>query len=254
MTETPEQFNERVRSDIIKRAALSIKSKNRQPYGADPDAGLKHVTRLVQRNNAFRTQKGRGFSRAPKKAMLSRGSQFMWEGAKAPQTRGGRRAHPPKADRSHEEEINNKERRKAIRSGIAATADEEAVSKNHRFDGELPLVDDEVEGFESTSDLREHLEDLGLEEELERCGVRTVRAGRGTSRGRKYSTRKGPLLVVEDSSKVSDAVSNIPGVEVSTVENLNAELLSHGGRPGRLAVWSEAAVEKLEEDDLFMDR
>jgi large subunit ribosomal protein L4e len=253
MTDLPVQFQERVRPDIIKRADLSIKSKNRQPYGADPQAGLKHVTRLIKRNNAFRTQKGRGFSRTPKKAMLSRGSQFMWEGGEAPNTRGGRRAHPPKADHDFEEEINSKERRKAIRSAISASIDEEEIQKNHHYDGELPIRVEGLEEFEKTSELVEELEDLGLEEELDRCGERKVRAGRGTTRGRKYRTRTGPLLVVADDDGVFQAAGNIPGVDVSRVENLNAELLSHGGRPGRLCVWSEAAIEKLEEEQLFVD-
>ena len=112
----PTQFDERVRPDIVKRAVLSIQSKNRQPYGADPEAGLKHVTRLNQRNNAFRGQKGKGMSRVPRKALLARGEQFYWVGAESPNTVGGRRAHPPKAEKDFTEEINKKERRKAIRS------------------------------------------------------------------------------------------------------------------------------------------
>jgi large subunit ribosomal protein L4e len=253
MTDLPVQFQERVRPDIIKRADLSIKSKKRQSYGADPRAGLKHVTRLIKRNNAFRTQKGRGFSRTPKKAMLSRGSQFMWEGGEAPNTRGGRRAHAPTAEKDFSENINDNERRKAIRSAIAASADADEVQKNHHYEGDVPLVESDLESFERTSELKEHLEDLGLEEELERCGVRKVRAGRGTSRGRKYRTRQGPLLVVAEDDGIFDAASNIPGVEVSLVENLNAELLSHGGRPGRLCVYSESALEKLDEEQLFVD-
>lgn len=253
MTDLPVQFHERVRPDIVKRADLSIKSRKRQSYGADPEAGLKHVTRLIKRNNAFRTQKGRGFSRTPKKAMLSRGSQFMWEGAEAPNTRGGRTAHAPKAEKDFSEEINDKERRKAIRSAIAATADEEKVQQNHRYEGDLPIVESGIESVEKTSELREHLEEIGLEEELERCGERKVRAGKGANRGRKYTTRQGPLVVVAEDDGVFQAASNIPGVEVLRVENLNAEILSHGGRPGRLCVWSETAIERLEEEQLFVD-
>ncbi|MFB6244873.1 MAG: 50S ribosomal protein L4 [Candidatus Nanohaloarchaea archaeon] len=250
----PVQFDERVRPDIVKRAVLSIQSKNRQDYGADPESGLKHVTRLNQRNNAFRTQKGRGMSRAPKKAMMSRGSQFHWVGAEAPHTRGGRTAHPPKAEKDFKEEINDRERRKAIRSAIAATTDEELVSEKHRYDGELPLVSDSIESVEKTQELEKHLEDLGLEEELERSGEKSVRGGRGTSRGRKYRRRTGPLVVVSEVGGIVDAASNLAGVEVSLVENLNAELLAPGAEPGRLTVWSESAVEKLEQEDLFVDR
>ncbi|MFB6147394.1 MAG: 50S ribosomal protein L4 [Candidatus Nanohaloarchaea archaeon] len=250
--ELPVQFDERVRPDIVKRAVLSIQSKNRQAYGSDPEAGLKHVTRWKKRNNAFRTQKGRGQSRTPRKIMLNRGSQFMGEGAEAPNTRGGRRAHAPKADKDWTEEINDKERRKAIRSAIAASNDEELVSEKHDYDGDLPIVDD-FEDIEKTSELQERLEELELGDELERASEKKVRAGRGANRGRKYRTKTGPLLVVTGESDAVKAASNLPGVDVSRVENLNAELLAPGAQPGRLVVWSEDALEKMEEEDLFLD-
>ncbi|WP_414836849.1 50S ribosomal protein L4 [Candidatus Nanohalococcus occultus] len=251
MTDLPKQFNERVRPDIVKRAVLSIQSKNRQSYGSDRDAGLKQVTRIKQRSNAFRTQKGRGMSRTPKKAMLARGSQFYWVGAKAPHTRGGRRAHAPKAEKDWEEEVNDKERRKAIRSGIAASTDKDLVSAQHRYDGEVPIIDEGLESIEKTQELKQLLEDHGMTEELERVKKKKVRAGRGSNRGRKYKRRVGPLVVVAEDNGVFKAASNLPGVDVTRVENLNAEKLAPGAEPGRLCVWSESAIEKLEEDQLF---
>lgn len=253
MAKLPLQFNERVRPDIMKRAVLSIQSKNRQPYGSDPEAGLRHVTRLRKRNNAFRTQKGRGFSRTPKKALNNRGSQFYWVGAEAPNTRGGRRAHAPKAEKEFHEEINNKERRKAIRSGIAATSDSELVQQRHKFDGEVPIIEEGIEEVEKTADLKELLEDLGMTEELERVKKKKVRAGKGKTRGRKYKRRVGPLLVVESDEGVFQAASNLPGVDVVRVENLNAEHLAPGTQPGRLVVWSQDAMNKLEDEELFVD-
>jgi large subunit ribosomal protein L4e len=252
MTDLPVQFDERVRPDIMKRAVLSIQSKNRQAYGNDPEAGLKHVTRWKKRNNAFRSQKGRGQSRTPRKIMMGRGSQLLGEGAEAPNTRGGRRAHGPDSDKDWTEEINDKERRKAIRSGIAASNDEELVSEKHDYDGELPLVED-FEDVEKTSELKELLEDLGLGEELARVKEKKVRAGRGSNRGRKYRRKTGPLLVVSGDSNAVNAASNLPGTDVAQVENLNAELLAPGAQPGRLVVWSEDALEKMEDEELFLD-
>lgn len=252
MTDLPVQFEERVRPDIVKRAVLSIQSKNRQAYGSDPEAGLKHVTRWKKRNNAYRSQKGRGQSRTPRKIMMGRGSQLMGEGAEAPNTRGGRRAHGPKSDKDWTEEINDKERRKAIRSAIAASTDTELVSERHDYDGELPVVDS-FEDIEKTAELKERLEDLGLEDELERVKQKNVRAGRGRNRGRKYRTKVGPLLVVSKDCNAFDAASNIPGVDIARVENLNAELLAPGTQPGRLVVWSEDALERLGEEELFLD-
>ncbi len=247
----PTQFQERVRPDIVKRAVLSIRSKNRQSYGAQERAGKKHVTRWRKRNNAYRSQKGRGQARTPRKIMHARGMQLWGEGAEAPNTRGGRRAHPPKPEKDFTEEINNKERRKAIRSAITATTKPELVQEHHRYDGELPLISEELEEIEKTSDLQAHLEELGLEEELERTKRKKVRSGKGKNRGRKYVRRVGPLVVTAENNDITKAASNIPGVEATTVEQLNAEKLAPSTEPGRLTVWSQNAIEKLEEEQLF---
>ena len=247
----PTQFDERVRQDIVKRAVLSIQSKNRQAYGTDPEAGLQHVTRWKQRNNAFRTKKGKGISRIPRKILLGRGEQFYSVGAESPNTRGGRRAHPPKAEKDFSEEINDKERRKAIRSAISATADESLVSEKHDYEGDLPLTTEGISDIEKTQELKSELEDLGLEDDLERVSEKKVRAGRGANRGRKYRRKVGPLVVVAEDNGVKQAASNLAGVEVSVVDQLNAEKLAPGAEPGRLTVWTEKSIERLEDEELF---
>jgi large subunit ribosomal protein L4e len=251
MTDLPVQFNERVRPDIVKRANLSIKSKKRQDYGADPEAGLKHVTRWRQRRRVYRGQKGKGRSRTPRKIRTARGMQLFGEGAEAPQARGGREAHAPTSEKDYEEDINEKERRKAIRSAITATADEEPVSEKHEYEGDLPLVEEGLPGIEKTQELKEKLEDLGLEDELERVSEKKVRAGKGRNRGRKYVRKVGPLVVVAEDDGVFQAANNLQGVDVSRVDQLNAEKLAPGAEPGRLVVWSEKAIEKLDEEGLY---
>ena len=252
MTEDlPTQFQERIRPDIVKRAVLSIESKNIQPEGTSPEAGMQHVTRWRQRRRVYRRSKGLGRSRTPRKIMQGRGMQQLGEGAEAPQTRGGRTAHPPKAEKDHSEEINNKERRKAIRSAIAATNDKELVNSHHEYDGELPLTTNEVSEIEKTSELQNHLEELGLEEELERASQKKVRSGKGANRGRKYARKRGPLLVIAEDEGISKAASNIPGLEISLVDQLNAQKLSMGEKPGRLTIWTEKSLEKLDEEELY---
>ena len=56
----------------------------------------------------------------------------------------------------------------------------------------------------------------------------------------------GPLLVITKNEGVAEAARNLPGIEVASVENLNAELLAPGTHPGRLTVWTSSAFEKLE--------
>jgi large subunit ribosomal protein L4e len=56
----------------------------------------------------------------------------------------------------------------------------------------------------------------------------------------------GPLIVVAESKGLVDAASNIPGVDIVTVSNLNPEILAPGTHPGRLTIWTNGAIEKLE--------
>jgi len=243
----PTQFRERVRPDIIKRANLSIKSKNRQSHGADPEAGLRHVVYWKKKQNAYRGQKGKGMSRTPRKIRVRRGSQIYGDGAEAPNTVGGRRAHPPKSEKKFGEDINDKERRKAIRSAISATTEESLVSEKHDYEGELPIVETGLSNIDRTRELKERLEDLGLEDELERASEKKVRGGKGSNRGRKYVRKVGPLVVTAEDNGISRAVSNLAGVDYSRVDQLNAEKLAPGAEPGRLVVWSENSLEELEE-------
>jgi len=55
----------------------------------------------------------------------------------------------------------------------------------------------------------------------------------------------GPLVVVADGKNLIIAASNIPGVEVTAVANLNTEMLAPGTHPGRLTVWTNGAIEQL---------
>ena len=72
-----------------------------------------------------------------------------------------------------------------------------------------------------------------------------VRAGKGKRRGRKMKQAVGPLIVVVDGKSLVNAASNLPGVDVTTVSNLNTEMLAPGTHPGRLTVWTNGAIEKL---------
>ncbi len=117
--ELPKQFNEEYRPDLIRRAVFAIMSHNIQEYGAHPEAGKRSSAKLSRRRRDYKGAYGIGISRIPRKTMWRRGTQFGWVGAWAPGTVGGRRAHPPKAEKNWEKSINVKERKKAIRSAIA---------------------------------------------------------------------------------------------------------------------------------------
>ncbi len=249
----PAQFDERVRPDLIKRAVISLRTKRRQPYGSKPEAGMRHSSRISKRRRDWRGSYGMGISRVPRKVMIRRGSRFNWTGATIPSTVGGRRAHPPKAERNWEEKINKKERQKSIRSAIAATVLPEHVEKRHKLPKDYPFIlSSEIEDITKTSEIMKIMTDLGLEEELERVKQKKIRSGKGKMRGRKYSKKKGPLVVVSEECPLVKAARNIEGVDVVPVRELNAELLAPGTVPGRLTLWTEKAIDVLKEEELFL--
>ena len=114
-------------------------------------------------------------------------------------------------------------------------------AKTLEFFGNLSLENNG--GFAS---VRTRAKKLGLKKELERVKERKVRAGRGTARGRKYRVKKGPLLVVGKDGGITKAVRNLAGVDIVEADNLNVSMLAPGTQPGRLCLWTESAVKKME--------
>jgi large subunit ribosomal protein L4e len=232
----PGVFETEHRPDVIRKAVDVAEANQKQPYGAAPEAGRQHATESWG--------PGRGASRIPR---LTQGR----EAAFAPGTRGGRRAHPPKAEKDLSEDINAKERDLALASALAATADAEAVAdRGHEFEAdELPLVvEDDIVDLAKTQQLKGALEALGLGDDLARAKEgRSIRSGRGTTRGRKYRTPRSVLLVVHETGTIDRSSSNLPGVEYATVESLNVPRLAPGGDPGRLTVYTASALDALEE-------
>lgn len=164
---------------------------------------------------------------------------------------GGHQAFPPKAEKRIRKEINRKERRLGIRSGIAATAVREIVAgRGHIVDsiGLLPLVvEDDIQSLTKTREVRDLFINLGIWPDVERAKVRKIRAGRGKTRGRRRRRGKGPLIVVAEDLGIGRAGANLPGVDVVEVGDLNAELLAPGANPGRLVVWTRSAFMSLDE-------
>jgi len=168
---------------------------------------------------------------------------------------GGRRTHPPRAEKVISKRINRKERRLAIRSAIAATAIKDVVmSRGHAVDQvkNFPLVvTDSFQELKEAEAVREVFTKLGVWSDVVRVkGGAKIRAGKGKSRGRRVKRGKGPLLVIAENKGIGRAARNHPGVDVVTVNNLNAELLAPGAHLGRLTIWTESALKKLEESQV----
>lgn len=250
----PKQFEGDIRPDLIKRAVLAIMSHKRQRYGASPEAGKRASAKISRRRHNYRGAYGFGISRVPRKIMSRRGTRMNWQGAFAPGTVGGRRAHPPKAEKIWWQKINKKERKQAIISAISATVNKELVEKRgHKIIDNYPLIiDSSIEDIDKTKKVKEILMRLGLKEELGRCEKKKIRAGKGKARGRKYKKKKGPLIVVSKDCKLIKSAGNIPGIDICAIKSINAELLAPGATPGRLTLWSNAAIAILEKEKLFL--
>ena len=243
----PAVFEEPFRPDLIRKAFSVERANKRQPYGPSKGAGMRHAVSTWG--------KGRGVSRVQR---LTQGRAA----AESPNNVGGRRAHPPVVEKDWSEKINKKEFRKAVRSAIGATGDPDLVRKRgHRFEDsiDLPLVveeefehlhqiiDESGEDISYTRKVRETLESLGVGDDLVRAKEgRHIRAGRGKLRGRKYRVPRSILVVLSEFNGMEKAINNLAGVEVTTPEQLTVEKLAPGGDPGRLTIFTEQAIRKLE--------
>jgi large subunit ribosomal protein L4e len=231
----PDVFDEIYRPDLIKKAVLSAQANRLQVYGPTPYAGMQ--------TSADNWGPGRGMARVPR---IKNGNRV----ARISQARGGRKAHPPKVEKDYSEKINKKERIKAIRSAIAATSSQEIVrQRGHRFDAALPIIAaDELQDAKTTKEVTGFMEAVKVYEDVLRAkNGKHIRAGGGKRRGRKYKKPKSILLVVGQDNGVGRAARNLAGVDVVTVNRLNAELLAPGTHAGRLAIWTESAIHTLGE-------
>lgn len=249
----PAQFSEPVRTDLVKRAVLALQAIRRQKYGASPEAGKRYSAYLSKRRNSYKSTYGIGQSRTPRKILNRRGTRFYYVGALVPQTVGGRRAHPPKAEKVWTQKINVKERRKAIRSALSATMDKELVqARGHKIPKSFPFaLDSSFESLSKTKDVITALESLGFQEELKRASITNIRAGKGKMRGRKYVTKKSFLFVVSKDCPLLKAAANISGADIVPVQSLNAELLAPGTHVGRLTLFTDSALDVLSQRNLF---
>lgn len=221
---------ETIRPDLIKRAVLSLQSRQRQPYGQDPRAGKKHSTRISRRRRDYRGSYGHGIARSPRKILSRNGRRMFWVGAMAPNTVGGRRAHGPKSEKIWERKINRKENRKAINSAMIAALDVKTVEqRGHLLPKNYPFAAAaDFDKLAKTKDVLAALNTLGFENDLTR--------GQNGAKS---------LLIVTESESLMKAAKNIPGVDVATAAQLNAHLLAPGAHPGRATLFTEASIKAM---------
>jgi large subunit ribosomal protein L4e len=209
-----------------------------QPYGKDPLAGTRQGKPMRKSRHHNLTCMNKGMARVARKFMWKRGSQWHGVGALTANAVKGIKQFAPLSDKIIVEEINRKENRKAIRSAIAASS-------------QKLVIENKFEALKKAKEVIAVLEKLKFEKELERTKEKKVRAGRGKSRGRKYKRKLGPLIITSKVCELAKAANNIPGFEVVEVKALNADLLAPGTKPGRVTIWTQAAIERLAKENLF---
>ncbi|MEM2909360.1 MAG: 50S ribosomal protein L4 [Candidatus Bilamarchaeaceae archaeon] len=229
--ELPEVFEEKLRPDLIRRAVLSEESKLRQPKGNYRFAGFETSARYVGRKDDFGTVKNRGIPHLPHEV---RPKGQLGKVKRVPLAVKGHRAHPPKPEKKIFEEMNKKEYVKALRSAIAMTAAREVVARRTcgRISPALPIIiESTFEELKKTRDSYEIFKALNLDQIIERA---------------KKNGTKGPLVVVS-SPETAKGAENLPGVDVVSVDRLKVRHLAPGTHPGRLAIYTEKAIEKIAE-------
>ena len=234
-TTLPEIFKVEYRPDIIRRAVTAIEANARQPYAPSLTAGMRHSVQTWG--------KGRGVARVQRLMGSSTAAQ-------SPNNVGGRRAHPPKVEKDLGKKINKKELLLGKLAALRATSEAELVkARGHRFDEKLTvpiIVKDDFEDIKSTQEAVKALASIGVYDDVQRAiDGKSIRAGRGKMRGRRYRTPKSLLVVVSKECKGGRSVRNLPGIDVATPNALNASVLAPGGAPGRLMLVSESALQTI---------
>ncbi|PNH04532.1 60S ribosomal protein L4-2 [Tetrabaena socialis] len=240
-TALPAVFTAPIRPDIVRTIHTNMAKNSRQAYAVFMKAG--HQTAAESWGT------GRAVSRIPR--VPGGGTHRAGQGAFGNMCRGGRMFAPTKVWRRWHRKININQKRYAVCSALAASALPALVmARGHRIEqvAEVPLVlSDAVEGVKKTSKALEILKKVGALADVEKSAdSKSLRAGKGKMRNRRYVMRKGPLVVFANDEGISKAFRNLPGVEVTSVDRLNLMQLAPGGHMGRFVIWSKAAFEKLD--------
>jgi len=237
----PAVFTAPIRPDIVRFVHTSIAKNARQPYAVSRRAG--HQT------SAESWGTGRAVARIPR--VGGGGTQRSGQGAFGNMCRGGRMFAPTKIWRKWHHKVNLNQRRYAVASALAASAVPALVmARGHRIEkvNEIPLViSSELNSFTKTSQAVAFLKTIGAYDDVIRAKEsKKIRAGKGKMRNRRYTMRRGPLVVYDKSAGLCRAFRNIPGVELASVDSLNLLQLAPGGHLGRFIIWTQGAFQKLD--------
>jgi len=237
----PGVFLSPIRPDVVHFVHSRVAMNKRQPYCVNKYAG--------KMPSAASWGTGRAVSRIPR--VQGGGTHRSGQGAYGNMCRGGRMFSPTKTWRKWHRKVNVTQRRYAVASAIAATAVPALVmARGHRI-GETPegplIVSSAVESFTKTKQAMGLLKTLGAYADVEKVvASKTMRAGKGKMRNRRFVQRRGPLIIYANDGGLTRAFRNVPGVELADVASLSLLQLAPGGHVGRFVIWTEAAFAALD--------
>jgi large subunit ribosomal protein L4e len=236
----PEVFDTPFRPDIIHKVYVSLISHSFQKQGRYPSAG--EIVSAESRNTGLgiariARARGEGFARAGQAAGVAG-------------VRHGRVAHPPESWKNIYKKINIKEKQLGLCSAIAATARKDLIERRgHKVTtiSTFPIVvSNDIELISKTKDLHNTLLALGLGEDLVRSGFsHKARSGTGRRRGRQARSGVSALIVVDKDESIGRMSGSIFGIDVKQVKQLSVLDLVPGSKPIRLTIFSENAIELL---------
>jgi len=239
----PEIFNFPYRPEIIKKVYVNMDSHHYQKQGRYPAAG--EIVSAESRNTGLgiarlARAKGEGFSRAGQAAGVAG-------------VRKGRLTHPPESWKVIYKKINKKEKLFALYSSISSTAiGELAKKRGHVVDNikSFPLiVTNEIENIQKTKELFQVLKSLGIEDDLIRVeNSIKKRSGKSKRRGRSNRIGKSAIIIVGNpDSPLLNLNDSLPGINIKFVKDLSVLDFAPGCKPTRLAIFSNGAIDKLNE-------
>jgi len=230
-----------IRPDVVQYVHQLMMKNKRQPYAVNKLSGME--------TPAISWGTGRAVSRIPR--VPGGGTSRSGQGAFGNMCRGGRMFGATKIWRRWHRKISVNQRRYAVASALAATAVTPLVmARGHKIDEvpELPLVlSDSLRSVNKTKDAAAILKRFGAFADVQKCDdSKQVRRGVGKMRNRRYTMRRGPLVIYDSSEGIEQGFRNLPGVELTSVDNLNLLDLAPGGHLGRFCIWTKGAFDKLD--------
>lgn len=238
----PAVFTAPIRPDVVQDVHTRMAKNKRQPYAVSKYAG--HQTS----GESWGT--GRAVARIPR--VSGGGTHRSGQAAFGNMCRSGRMFAPTKTWRKWHKKINVNQRRYALVSALAASAIPSLVfARGHRIEQvpEIPLVVDNkaVDSIDKTSRAVALLKTVHAFDDVEKVkDSKQLKRGKGKMRNRRYSQRRGPLVIYNEKSPLTKAFRNLPGVELCSVSRLNLLQLAPGGHLGRFLIWTKDAFQRLD--------